>query len=262
MVAHPPPGAPEDGDRDDLAALDFSIGNEDGAEDDLGAILSGHLSDAAVEEARNDPDDDLAAAVFTVANPPGTVTVTTLIDGRVHQIELSPEAATLTETVLAEEIVVIADLATQDARSSQYACSTPRIPRGRPTGTMSATPCQPVGMSRYLRRPGRPRHRRHARPRSPARYRWRRSLALSRPLTMALCVLRKARFPRALAMSSSSPPRLRRQVRWPPPPRRPTILVTVGKLSDPSGSLRRHRRRRWVITVRSTRWHMLVSGVR
>ncbi|GJF12947.1 hypothetical protein NGTWS1803_23610 [Mycolicibacterium cyprinidarum] len=121
MVAHPPPGAPEDGDRDDLAALDFSIGNEDGAEDDLGAILSGHLSDAAVEEARNDPDDDLAAAVFTVANPPGTVTVTTLIDGRVHQIELSPEAATLTETVLAEEIVVIADLATQDARSSQYA---------------------------------------------------------------------------------------------------------------------------------------------
>ena len=59
--------------------------------------------------------------MFGVTNPPGTVTVTTLVDGRVHQINLSPNVTTLTETLLSEEIVVIARLATQDARSAQYA---------------------------------------------------------------------------------------------------------------------------------------------
>ena len=68
----------------------------------------------------NDADDD-AGAAFTVTNPPGTVTVTTFMDGRVQQIDLSPKATTMTETDLADEIVVIAGLATQDARSAQYA---------------------------------------------------------------------------------------------------------------------------------------------
>jgi hypothetical protein len=43
-----------------------------------------------------------------------------MIDGRVQQIDLSPKATTMTETHLAEEIVVVAGLATQDARSAQY----------------------------------------------------------------------------------------------------------------------------------------------
>ena len=59
--------------------------------------------------------------VFTVTNPPGTVTVTTFMDGRVQQIDLSPKVTDMTETDLADEIVVIAGLATQDARSAQYA---------------------------------------------------------------------------------------------------------------------------------------------
>ncbi len=59
--------------------------------------------------------------VFTVANPPGTVTVTAFMDGRVKQIDLSPKATDMTETDLADEIVVIAGLATQDAKSAQYA---------------------------------------------------------------------------------------------------------------------------------------------
>jgi len=64
--------------------------------------------------------DELPVPMFTVANPPGTVTVTTYMDGRVHQIDLSPKVTTLTESTLAEEIVVIARLATQDARAAQY----------------------------------------------------------------------------------------------------------------------------------------------
>jgi hypothetical protein len=42
------------------------------------------------------------------------------MDGRVNRIDLSPKATTMTETNLADEIVVIARLATQDARSAQY----------------------------------------------------------------------------------------------------------------------------------------------
>ena len=43
------------------------------------------------------------------------------MDGRVQQIDLSPKVTDMTETDLADEIVVIAGLATQDARSAQYA---------------------------------------------------------------------------------------------------------------------------------------------
>ena len=59
-------------------------------------------------------------ALFTVTNPPGTVTVSTFMDGRVHRIDLSAKATSMTETNLADEIVVIAGLATKDARSAQY----------------------------------------------------------------------------------------------------------------------------------------------
>jgi hypothetical protein len=74
----------------------------------------------------HDIDDDdepepLAESTFTVTNPPGTVTVTTFPDGSIQQIDLSQKATTMTETDLAEEIVVIARLATQDARAAQYA---------------------------------------------------------------------------------------------------------------------------------------------
>jgi hypothetical protein len=43
------------------------------------------------------------------------------MDGRVRQIDLSQKVTTMTEGDLAEEIVVIARLATQDARAAQYA---------------------------------------------------------------------------------------------------------------------------------------------
>lgn len=124
-----PPGTPDEGDRDDLAALDFSVADEAADETDLGVILGDYTAEAAADESEpleafaDKHSGDTADGVmpmFTVTNPPGTVTVTTYMDGRVHQIDLSTKATTLAETVLAEEIVVIADLATQDARSAQY----------------------------------------------------------------------------------------------------------------------------------------------
>lgn len=96
-VVTPPPGPyassefDEDGDRYDPAALDL----------------------------RSEVDDG-EMPMFTVTNPPGTVSVTTWLDGRVRDVALSRHAAVLSEIALADEIVVIAGLATQDARSAQY----------------------------------------------------------------------------------------------------------------------------------------------
>lgn len=101
-----------DDERDDLSALDFSVTESESGQSDLDALF------VYPEETE---DDELVAPVFAVTNPPGTVTVTAFLDGRVKQIEISPKATDMTETDLADEIVVIAGLATADARSAQYA---------------------------------------------------------------------------------------------------------------------------------------------
>lgn len=129
-MAHPSAGTPDgphaEGDRDDLAALDFSAAPDDAVETDLGVILDAYRAPETddvgaalmVEDAGEISEDPMPT--FTVTNPPGTVTVTTFMDGRVDQIDLSPKVTSMTEHRLADEIVVIAGLATQDARSAQY----------------------------------------------------------------------------------------------------------------------------------------------
>ena len=128
-MVNPPPAPRDDGD-DDLAALVFSAAGAAEGETDLGLILGDYgraddgPGDSAVEPRTTPLDIDGVDAVpmpmFTVTNPPGSVTVTSYMDGRVHQIDLSPQVVSLTESMLADEIVVIAGLATQDARSAQY----------------------------------------------------------------------------------------------------------------------------------------------
>jgi hypothetical protein len=112
MAGDTPPHDSED-ERDNLAALDFCVAAEsEPAESDLDA-LGDYIEPAESGE--------LPVPVFTVSNPPGTVTVTAFLDGRVKQVDLSPKVTDMTETDLADEIVLIAGLATQDARSAQYA---------------------------------------------------------------------------------------------------------------------------------------------
>ena len=96
-----------------MAALDFFATQTESAESDLDALV-----DYTAQPAE---DDELPVPVFAVTNPPGTVRVTAFLDGRVKQIDLSPKVTEMTETDLADEIVVIAGLATADARSAQYA---------------------------------------------------------------------------------------------------------------------------------------------
>lgn len=117
-----------DDDYDALSALDFSA-PEAGLESDLVAF-DGFVDHPAETPAVAEPviadrvpdvdDDGVPVPLFSVTNPPGTVTVTAFMDGRVSRIDLSPTVSRMSEAQLAEEVVVLARLATQDARSAQY----------------------------------------------------------------------------------------------------------------------------------------------
>ncbi|MGE2718960.1 YbaB/EbfC family DNA-binding protein [Mycolicibacterium celeriflavum] len=100
--------------HDDTAALDSgSAAPEESVLDILDVYAPAESSD---EADRTEPD-----SVVTVTNPPGTVSVSALLDGRISRIGLSAKAAELTEADLADEVVVVAGLAAQEARSTQYA---------------------------------------------------------------------------------------------------------------------------------------------
>ncbi|WP_242639630.1 YbaB/EbfC family DNA-binding protein [Mycolicibacterium sp. S2-37] len=97
--------APDDGLADEVLA-------DGGYVSDLDAL------DALDGGAAQDGDDK--EAVFTVSNPMGSVMVSAHPDGHIEHIGLSRRATEMTERELAEEIVVIAGLASQDAKSAQY----------------------------------------------------------------------------------------------------------------------------------------------
>jgi len=129
-------GSGSDGDGvEESAALDFSHGDGDGheqsgvdalqefaptapAEEEAGADLE--AIDSATQAAEDEEDDELEGFhPITVTNPPETVTVSALLDGRTYRVHLSAKATNMTETELADEILVIADLARQKGLASQ-----------------------------------------------------------------------------------------------------------------------------------------------
>ena len=136
-------------DHDNLAALDFSSAEATPADSqaydmdfgtgddrdpesglaDLDEYAPAEIADAATVEdiidsqtgdADEQDDDDAHGPMFTVTNPPGTVSVSSLMDGRIQQIDLAPSVITMTESQLAEEIRVIADLARRKGLAGQY----------------------------------------------------------------------------------------------------------------------------------------------
>ncbi|OBB74930.1 secretion protein EspD [Mycobacterium sp. 852014-52144_SCH5372336] len=100
-----------DDERDDMAALDFRP--PEVSDDSVLDALDGYGPGAT---GATEPP----LPVATVTNPPGTVSVSALSDGRISRIKLSPRASGLTEAKLAEEVLVVAGLASQDAKSTQY----------------------------------------------------------------------------------------------------------------------------------------------
>jgi hypothetical protein len=62
-------------------------------------------------------EEEFSWELTTVTNPPETVSVTALMGGRIQSVDLLPDALSMTESELADEILVIADLASQRASS-------------------------------------------------------------------------------------------------------------------------------------------------
>jgi hypothetical protein len=96
------------------------------AETELSAI------DALPQDLGDSADTDVAAdessqQMVTVTNPPETVSVTAMMGGSVHSVELSADAGRMTESELAAEILVIADLASQKAASLLHTLLTEEV---------------------------------------------------------------------------------------------------------------------------------------
>jgi hypothetical protein len=121
-----------DNGHEDVAALDFSAADEGAEESDaeaLGTYAPTEAEEAdneleaiaaATEAAEGDEEDEEDAYGFTVINPPETVSVTAQIDGSTQRVKLSATATKLTESELAEEIVVLAALAQQKGLAGQH----------------------------------------------------------------------------------------------------------------------------------------------
>lgn len=101
-----------DVDEPTLDAFDFF----DPADDSETEDPSEYASDS--EDATD--DNDAPAMLFTVTNPPGTVSVTVMADGGPMQIDLAPRAVDMTESRLAEEISLMARLAGRNALAGQH----------------------------------------------------------------------------------------------------------------------------------------------
>jgi hypothetical protein len=119
---------PGNEDHDDLAALDFS-GGYSGQESAMDAFDDYAPPQAEPEDTGDDlevlqtlteAEEEVEPDLFTVSNPQKSVTVTALMDGSIQRVELTDKVRNMTESDLAEEIFVIADLARQKARAAQH----------------------------------------------------------------------------------------------------------------------------------------------
>ncbi|OSC41510.1 DUF2694 domain-containing protein [Mycobacterium decipiens] len=115
-----------DDDHGDLSALDFTAADTDDAStlDALDDYAPVETEDSAADldalHSLTERDEEHELELFTVANPQGSVSVTALMDGKIQRVELNDKVTSMTEAQLADEIFVIADLARQKARASQY----------------------------------------------------------------------------------------------------------------------------------------------
>lgn len=117
---------------DTSSALDFSAAGDDQGEESAIDLAPVHETAEpedtamvleAIDSVTHAPEDEETNDVvprYTVTNPPGTVSVSALGDGAIDRVELSAEVTRLTESQLAEEILVVAHLATQQGQAAQH----------------------------------------------------------------------------------------------------------------------------------------------
>ncbi|BBX99068.1 DUF2694 domain-containing protein [Mycobacterium lacus] len=115
-------------DSDDLGALDFSGGGDEessiGAFDDYAPAGATETEVAGAEldalHGLTEKEEEPELEMYTVTNPQGSVSVTALMGGIIQRITVTDKASSMTESGLADEIFVIADLARQKARAAQH----------------------------------------------------------------------------------------------------------------------------------------------
>lgn len=98
-------------------------------ESDVDALLlydtAAHTEPETGEEFAAEPDaeprdDEPSIPLISATNPPGTVTVSAYLNGTVQQIRLSAAVGAVTESELADEIRVVADVAAKKATSAMH----------------------------------------------------------------------------------------------------------------------------------------------
>lgn len=97
----------------DLDALDVSSYDMDPDPIDV-------FDDLGLRPANSD-DGTIETLLFTATNPGGTVSVTALMGGQVLRVSLSPTVTSLTESALADEILVLASISRLQALAGQHA---------------------------------------------------------------------------------------------------------------------------------------------
>jgi hypothetical protein len=132
---NPSQSGSDDRGRAERQALIFSSGDDDSGQESAVGALTGQAvtqsedtktevdallsaTDVVTDDAQEDEEDGYSVKV---TNPAGTVSVTAFPDGSIQQIDFSAKVASKTEAALAEEILVIADLARQKGLASQQA---------------------------------------------------------------------------------------------------------------------------------------------
>jgi hypothetical protein len=110
MVDGPQHQSGSDDYHSDLGALDFS--SPDTHDDTAGSLDT--------LQSLTEAEEEQELALYTVTNPSKSVSVSAMMDGRIHLVELTDKVERMTESQLAEEIFVLADLARQKGRAGQY----------------------------------------------------------------------------------------------------------------------------------------------
>lgn len=94
---------------------------DDAADCDLDALLLHSAATAAPDMPLPDlADATVRTLLFTAANPPGTVSVTAMLDGTLIRVDLSADAVEMTERELAEEILLVSSLAQLQAGAARH----------------------------------------------------------------------------------------------------------------------------------------------
>lgn len=64
--------------------------------------------------------EDTPELLFSASNAADSVTVSALMNGAIHRVELSPQVSSMAEAELASEILTVANVAAAKGRAGQY----------------------------------------------------------------------------------------------------------------------------------------------